>query len=372
MQRGNDAAFKFEQEANFWYLTGINEPDWRLIIDGKRHKSWLVRPEISDVHQTFDGSLDSDEAIRISGVDGVLTMDEATRMLRDLSLQHSVVYALSDPPHLEYYDFVLNPAQKKLWRNLSTIFNDVQDCRLDISKLRVVKQPEEIEAIKKAIKLTNDSFALVKQKLNSLKHEHEIEAEFNYAFTKKQATHAYDPIVAGGLNACTLHYDKNNSRLKDGSVILIDIGARLGGYAADVTRSYGYGQMSERQNQVHGEVEKAHKKIIKLLGPDVSVAEYFNQVDEIMKSALINLGLMTGPEDTENYRRYFPHSVSHGLGIDVHDSLGRSESFQPGMVLTVEPGIYIPEESIGVRIEDDILITESGRLNLSRGLATSL
>jgi len=143
----------------------------------------------------------------------------------------------------------------------------------------------------------------------------------------------------------------------------------VNGYCADVTRTYAVGAPTDRQKAVHAAVESAHHKIIALLGPDKLVKDYHQQVDGIMIKALKSLGLYSKPSD---YRKYFPHAISHGLGIDVHDSLGSPTHFKPGMVLTVEPGIYIPEEEIGVRIEDDILITETGIENLSGALPTSL
>ncbi|MEP7205152.1 MAG: aminopeptidase P family protein [Candidatus Saccharibacteria bacterium] len=373
MQRGNDASFGFEQEANFWWLTGIEAPDWWLIIDGQRSKSWLVNPDISPTHQIFDGSLSVDAAKQISGVDGVLNQDEAMAMLRDLAKKHSVVYGLGDLPHSEQFDFVLNPSSKKLWTVLERSFNDVQDCRLELAKLRTIKQPEEIAAIKKAIKLTIEGFNLIKQKLPELHYEYEIEAEFNYLFRKHGSNgHAYDPIVASAKNACTLHYVANSGKLKKGSIVLLDIGARLGGYAADISRSYGVGEPTQRQRQVHQAVQLAHQDIIKLIRPGLLVADYHSSVDSIMKQALISLNLLETASDDETYRRYFPHAIGHGLGVDVHDSLGRPTEFLPGMVLTVEPGIYIAAEAIGVRIEDDILVTEQGHTNLSKALPTSL
>jgi len=373
MQRGNDASFGFEQESNFWWLTGIDAPEWWVIIDSGRDKSWLVSPDISDIHQTFDGSLSADQASKISGIESVISRDEANKLLRELAQKHSVVYSLGDSPHAQYYDFSINPAPKKMWRNLETIFNDVQDCRLEIAKLRAIKQPVEIAAIKKAIHLTVDAFKDVKEKLPNLKYEYEVEAEFTYAFRKKGAAgHAYDPIVASGLSACTLHYCENNKKLQANKILLMDIGARVDGYSADISRSYIIGQASIRQSQVHSAVEAAHHQIIKLLKPGLSFIEYYAAVDTIMKSALVELGLISLADNEDKYRRYFPHAIGHGLGVDVHDSLGQFSEFIPGMVVTVEPGIYIPEEAIGIRIEDDILITDKSNINLSASLPTTL
>ncbi len=370
MQRGNDASFRFEQEANFWYLTGIEAPDWWVIIEGKSHKSWLVAPEVDTIHDIFDGSISHDRAKKISGVDEVITEKEAVILLRDLSQKYDTVYTLGKDPSSKYYDFVVNPSQENMQKRLKKLFRNVEDCRLGIAKLRAIKQPEEIEYMEKAINLTADAFSHVKKKLPQLKYEYEVEAEFSYMFRKNGSKgHAYDPIVAGAKNACTLHYSDNNSQLKPRSLLLIDIGARIGGYAADITRTYSIGTPTDRQTEVHKAVERAHSRIISLLRPGLLVSEYHDSVDEIMKSTLEGLGLLKKPDD---YRRYFPHAISHGLGIDVHDSLGRPEEFLPGMVITVEPGIYIPEEAIGVRIEDDILITEGGHRNLSKSLSTGL
>lgn len=370
MQRGNDAAFAYEQEANFWWLTGIEASDWWVIIDGVRNKQWLVSPFVSQSHEIFDGSLSAEAATEISGIQTVISSDEASKLLRDLAKQHSVVHTIGDNPSAEYFDFAVNPAQKKLRLQLDRIFNGVRDCQLELAKLRAIKQPEEIAAIKKAIKLTVDAFNHLRTVLPTLRSEYEIEAEFTYFFRKNGAKgHAYDPIVAAGKNACTLHYGLNEARLKSRELVLLDIGARLNGYAADVTRTYAVGEPTKRQTEVHEAVQKAHTKIIKLLAPGVSVTEYDAQVDEIMKQALDGLGLL---KTEESYRYYFPHAISHGLGVDVHDSLGRPTHFQENMILTVEPGIYIPEEGIGVRIEDDILITASGRQNLSAALPIRL
>lgn len=373
MQRGNDTSFAFEQEANFWWLTGIEAPDWWLIIDSTRGKSWLAAPTISQSHQIFDGSLSPEQAQAVSAVDAVITHTEALDLLRDLAKKHSTVYALGDQPHAEYLDFVLNPAIKKLHDTLARLFTSVQDCRRELAQLRAIKQPQEIAAMKQAINLTADAFEYVRQKLPSLRHEYEVEAEFSYYFRRHGAKgHAYDPIVASGGNACTLHYVDNDSKLRKRQLLLLDIGVRSSGYAADITRTYALGEPTKRQTAVHTAVQLAQKQIIALLKPDLGIEEYHQQVDGIMKQALLSLGLMKDVNDDKNYHTYFPHAISHGLGIDVHDSLGGPRYLQPGMVLTVEPGIYIPEEEIGVRIEDDILITSTGHTNLSSRLSTDL
>jgi Xaa-Pro aminopeptidase len=368
MQLTSDQAAGFLQEGNVWWLTGVNEPGWKLIIENGA-RTVLVRPELTEAQKIFDGDVDDKNIIRLSGADEMIEARDFELYLRKLAKKHSIAYSVYDKTD---YGFVHNPSQKDLDDVLRRIFNSVQDCSKDIKKLRSVKQPEEVKAIKKAVKLTCDVFEKVKNDFGAFRHEYEIEALFDYEFRKVNSHHAYDPIVAAGKNACTLHYVKNDARLTKNQLILMDVGARVDGYAADITRTYGYGTVSKRQSEIHSLVREAHERIIALLGPELPVAEYISSVDEIMKDALLRAGLIKSVQDDKGYRRYFPHAVSHGLGVDVHDSLGAPRYFEAGMVLTVEPGIYIPEEGIGVRIEDDILITDKGHDNLSRGLSTDL
>jgi Xaa-Pro aminopeptidase len=374
MQRGNDAAAAFEQEANFWYLTGINHPDWWLIIDGKRAKSWLVSPDVDDVHALFDGSLSKDHAVLMSGVSDVIDRTKGVSLLRQAARTHQFVYTIDPPAYHDHFGFCMNPAAKDMRDQLDRIFAKVQDFRPKLAEIRAIKRPEEITALQYAIDLTMDAFTLIKSNIeqSQYKYEYQVEADFTHYFRSRGAEgHAYDPIVAGGRNACTLHYGANNDQLKKGSLLLMDIGAKAHGYAADITRTYAIGKPTKRQIAVHSEVEQAQKEIIALLEPGKSVEEYNRDVDRIMKRALIQLNLIRDEQD-EAYRAYFPHAISHGLGIDVHDSLGRPKYLQENMVLTVEPGIYIPDEGIGVRIEDDILITANGHRNLSQKLSTAL
>lgn len=366
VQLSHDTSAPFLQEANFLYLTGIKEPGWKLVI--ANDDSYLIRPDIDQTHQVFDGSLSDECALEISGVDKILSRAEGEALVKQLAQTNNTVATLGDDPHAEQYDFVLNPAPQALKKYLEAEFNEVVDCRKDLLKMRAVKDENELREIRAAIELTLDSFEDVHKK--TFTHEYEIEAEFNKAFRATGAEgHAYQPIVAGGKNACTLHYIKNNDPLPENGLVLLDIGARVNGYAADITRTYALGVPSDREKAVHAAVAGAHRAIIQLIQPGMPLKEYSEKVDEIMKQALENLGLMKSADD---YQTYFPHAISHALGIDVHDTFGGYKTFMPGMVLTVEPGIYIPEEGIGVRIEDNILVTESGHENLSERLSIDL
>lgn len=372
MQRNNDTATTFEQEGNFWYLSGVEHPDWWLLMDAKRRRSWLVAPDIEERHQIFDGSLTLDDAKKISGVDEIIDRQEADSWLRQAARTHQLVHTVDIPSHADHFGFTLNPAAHDMREKLERIFTKVSDFRLELSRLRAIKQPVEIAAMESAIDLTVKSFNKVRKSIDSYRYEYEVEAEFTYDFRRAGARgHAYDPIVAAGANACTLHYTHNNDKLKKGEMLLIDIGARHHGYAADITRTYALGKVTKRQQVVHDAVREAQQEIIAMIEPHLTFEDYQYNVDQVMQRALMGLGLIKDADDPA-YRKYFPHSIGHGLGIDVHDALGRPRAFEPGMVITVEPGIYIPEEGIGVRIEDDILVTDDSHRNLSAKLSTNL
>jgi Xaa-Pro aminopeptidase len=370
LQRSNDSAHSFAQEANFWYLCGIDEPDWMLIIDGAQHQTTLVMPDVSDTHRTFDGGLSAHDARQISGVDSVITADESIPLLRKLSKRHSLVGTIGLPTHSEYFNFLLNPSITRHRQMLDRQFAAVEDVQKDITALRAIKQDVELTQMQRAIDITVKAFVHVRTDAATFRSEYEIESAFTHIIrTNGAAGHAYGPIVAGGANACTLHYSHNSAKLPSRSLVLMDVGASFGGYAADITRTYAHGEPTKRQKQVHHAVESAHHRIVALIGPHLQVDEYQRSVDEIMKEALASIDLAS---DDAALRRYFPHAISHGLGIDVHDSLGSPKYMTENMVLTVEPGIYIPEERIGVRIEDDILVTARGHTNMSSRLSTGL
>lgn len=370
MQWHGDTAAPFRQEANFWYLSGIEEPDWMLVVDGGSGESWLVAPEIDEVHRLFDGDIDADSAWKISGVDKVLDWHEGRKLLRNLAQEHDVVYTPEAPPYAKHVNFTLNPAPENLQKELHRLFGTVKDCQKELAKLRAVKLPVEIAAIESAATLSVEAFEALREKFASCQHEYEVEAELAHYFRRHNARHAFEPIVASGKNACTLHYTANSGMIHDGSLLLVDAGARLGSYSADITRTFAFGSQNRRHKAVHQAVQSAERQIIKLIRPGLPLKKYLASTDAIMQEALLSLGLMKDARDKKSFRRYFPHAVSHGLGLDVHESLGGYEAFEPGMVLTVEPGIYLPEESIGVRIEDDILVTENGCKNLTAGLST--
>ncbi len=373
IQLTNDMECKFVQEGNFWYLTGVEFPDWWLIIDAGRSKSWLVEPDIDEAHRLFTESLDQTTAKTTSGIDEILTRDKAMTMLRTAAKSHQLVYTVGLPPYSERFGFTLNPAPHDMRQMLERMFTRVEDFRLELARIRAIKQPKEIAMMQTAIDLTVKSLSDIKRNISSYKYEYQIEADLGHSFRYDGGQgHAFDPIIASGKNATVAHYFSNNSALKKGTLVMLDVGAKVGGYSADITRTYAYGKPTKRMEAVHVAVQEAQQAIIEILQPGLAVEEYQHQVDRIIKEKMLGLNVVESMDDTAGYRRHMAHAISHGLGVDVHDALGRSRAFEPGMVVTVEPGIYLGDEGIGVRIEDDILITETGHKNLSAKLPTDL
>lgn len=360
VQSVGDGEYPFVQESNLAYLTGIDVPGCYVIFL-PTGKQIIVYPDRSAIEVSFEGEHAFPEGFEL------ISASRADELLDELSLEYDTAYIVDVNP--DGARVVLNDGPLRVAEKIKETFKATKDITKTIARARALKEPDELKAMRDAIATTVSAFSLAKDRLNTLEYEYELEAEFTYGFRRANAQHAYEPIVASGKNALTLHYNKNNQILPKNGLVLIDIGARVGGYAADITRTYAIGTPTDREVAVHAAVEKAHFAIIDLIKPGVTFETYQNQSDEIMKSALSGLGLLNNPDD---YRKYFPHAVSHGIGIDVHESLGGHGEFKAGMVLTVEPGIYIPEEGIGVRIEDDILVTESGNENLSAGLSTAL
>ncbi|HWT40711.1 MAG TPA: Xaa-Pro peptidase family protein [Dongiaceae bacterium] len=373
MQKSADVAYPFFQDTNFYYATRLAEPGWLAVINTHTMDHALLAPKRDVTKELFDGMLTYDEVRSRTAIATIIPYEERADFLRQLSTTYTTVHTLGRDPHAPYYSHTQNPAQARLTRQLNKLFKTVVDCRPEFARLRALKTADECVLMQRAVDTTTQAFQELKKALPTSHYEYELEALLNATFRRTGAQgHAYDPIVASGAHACTLHYTANATQLPRHGLVLIDAGSQVNGYAADVTRTYAIGTPTPRQIEVHAAVEKAHHAIIALIKPGVALKSYSESVDEIMKTALQEVGLLEDRKDSQTYQRYFPHAISHGLGLDVHESLGGYKEFMPGMVFTVEPGIYIPEEGIGVRIEDDILVTETGHENLSAALPTGL
>lgn len=371
LQSVSDMAQPFRQENNFLYLSGLNSPRWKMVYDSARDYCWLIRPHYSQVEILFDGALGDEAALSISGANQVIDQADFESLLRQQARSHSAVYGL-EPLNQSDHSFVLNPAPARLWTQLKRNFSSTIDARQKIAAARAVKQPIEIAFIEQAITITAKAFEQARNQARELKSEYELEAIFSSQFRAANSRHAYDPIVASGENALQLHYNVNSQKFGRRNLALCDVGAEFAGYAADVTRMISLRPVNQRQKLVYSALFEAQRAIIDEIETSMPVAQYHQMVDRHMHTALQRLGLMSSKFDEATYRRYFPHAVSHGLGLDVHDSLAGTRTLDESMVLTVEPGIYISEEGIGMRIEDDILITKSGVRNLSAKISTSL
>lgn len=363
MQQTNDQPAPFVQESNFLYLTGIHEPDYLLFIDIATQTSTIIKPAPSQFNEVFYGTQRDDWIQNMSAVEHAVERHALDEIIKNADgVFHVIEPQTSD-------EYCVNPAYDEVVSILADHHKTTADCQLSLARQRAIKQPYEVELLRNAIDLTCRTFESVRVRLGEFVAEYEIEAEFTHALRRANASHGYQPIVAAGANAIALHYDKNSELIEDGPFVLIDIGARLADYTADITRTYAVRELSDRERKIFEGLQQAHREIIALIRPGLAVREYLESSDRIMQRYLVDIGLLSSLDDG-NYRRYFPHAISHGLGLDTHDSLGRPEVFREGMVLTVEPGIYIAEESIGIRIEDNILVTADGNENLSAKLST--
>lgn len=371
MQGDNDGAAPFHQESNFWYLTGITEPDWRLVIDLDTAEEYLIAPHVNFVHQMFEGSLTPEEAKKVSGVQKVLTKREGSLLLKELAGKKKQAYTVL-PQDLRLYGMAPNPAQRRLQAQLKGV--TVTDLRLTLAKMRAIKQPEEIASLQTSIDITLDAFEELLPRLKNLHHEYEVDAILTAHFRKNGAVHGFEPIIAAGKNACVLHHPLPKDPLVQNDWLLLDIGAKVdGGYSADITRTVPIGNPSPRHVAFYGAVERMHDYTFNMLHDGVPAKECMEKAYQNVGEELKKLGLITKIKmDYTSVFKYMPHAVSHGLGVDVHDSLGRPETLKENMTLTVEVGAYNPAEGIGVRLEDDILITKTGAINMSKRVPTRL
>jgi Xaa-Pro aminopeptidase len=363
LQQTSDEAYAFTQDSSFWYLTGVDDPDVVLVMD--QNKEYLILPERSLVSEIFDGAITADDLARISGIKEIYPEKEGWKYLgsRLKRLRHVATLG-ANPVFMETFGMYTNPARATLIHRLKE-YNahlELLDIRQHLARLRMIKQPAEIAAIQKAIDITLDTLKMIGRP-SSLKRyafEYEIEADITRGFRRGGAMgHAFTPIVAAGRRAVTLHNIANEGKLASDELLVTDVGAQYAHYAADITRTFDLGNATKRAQNVHSAVVEVYEYACSLLKPGVLIRDYEKEVETFMGEKLRELGLIKVIE-RDDVRRYFPHATSHYLGLDAHDAGDYDRPLEPGVVMTVEPGIYIPEEGIGVRVEDDILITPDG------------
>lgn len=369
VQRAGDSAFPFRQDSNFWYLTGIELPEVILVIT--EDSEYLILPEREAIVDYFDGAIDQDGLSRISGIEKVYTHQEGWEQLQRLIKQQPLVNACLHQAYDSRHNLYLNPSKPRLLRWLKKLSSDIEfnDIRLDLTHMRMVKQPEEIAAIQKAVDITVEALTdTFKGKWHATyKDEQAIDAVVAYEFRKRGGRNAYPSIVAGGKRACTLHYVANNQPIEKSELLLIDAGAEYNNYAADITRMYTPSAFTKEQQSVYDATREAQEYVFSLLKPGADIRDINAKVTKHIGRYLKSQKLISSL-DPNAIQAYFPHAISHHLGLDVHDAADYSVPLEAGMVITVEPGIYIADKSIGVRIEDDVLITKTGHKVLSSAL----
>jgi len=376
-----DALYPFRQNSDLYWLSGIVQEDSMVILfpdnpDPKyREVLVLVRP--NELKEKWDGKrLRKEEATALSGIQTILWLDSIDGLLQPwIHLADTI-----------YLDTNENDRKASLVRTRDYRFVDEMKSRYPLHQyeraakilkdLRGIKTEYEVEVIQKAIDITNNTFQRLLKFIKPGVWEYEIHAEIIHSFlTQRSDGEAYGSIIASGDRARTLHYVFNNEECKDGELVLMDFGANYGGYAADLTRTVPVnGKFTQRQREVYDACLHLHNYAKSLLKPGITIIDYHEKVGEEATKTFIKIGLLKKEdvknEDKENraYRKYLYHGISHHLGLDVHDLGTKVEPLKPGMVLTVEPGIYIEEEHMGVRIENNVWITKDGNIDLMKNI----
>lgn len=369
IQKTGDQNYPFTPNRNFYYLTGIKEEEHILVmskINGVKSSKLYIKDINLELEKWNGKTIRKEEAIEVSAVDevkfksqfdadihGMITMKEEINLYLDLerlglSGNKKISHKFANEIVIKYPQVRVNNIYSK------------------IGELRLRKSDEEVEKIKKAIEITKSGIERLMTEARIGMKEYELEAYFDFNCKLKGATDlAFTTIAAAGKNATTLHYIDNNAELKDNDLILFDLGAEYNCYNADISRTFPVnGKFTVRQKEVYNSVLKVNEEIIKSIKPGMRYKDINEKATDLIADECIKLGLI---EDKKDVKKYYYHSIGHSLGMDTHDieTPHRDITFEPGVVFTVEPGIYIEEEGIGIRIEDDILVTEDGAINLS-------
>lgn len=369
IQKTGDQTYPFTPNRNFYYLTGIKEEDHILVmtkINGVKSSKLYIKDIDLEMEKWVGKSIRKEEAEEIAAVDevkfksqfdgdihGMITMKEEINLYLDLermsaNREGTISHRFANEITTKYPQVRINNVYSK------------------IGELRLKKSQEEVDKIKKAIEITKSGIEKLMSEARVGMKEYELEAYFDFNCKVKGATGlAFTTIAAAGENATTLHYVDNNCELKENDLILFDLGAEYNCYNADISRTFPVnGKFTERQKEVYNAVLRVNEEIINLIKPGMKYKYVNEKATELIAEECIKLGLI---KDKSEVRKYYYHSIGHSLGMDTHDieTPHRDIIFEPGVVFTVEPGIYIAEEGIGIRIEDDILVTEDGVINLS-------
>jgi Xaa-Pro aminopeptidase len=377
MPRNGDQNFPFRQHSDMLWMTGIDQEQTILVICPDHplpeYREALFLRKTNEHIAVWEGhKYTKDEARAASGIQQVYWVDEFATMLPVMMHHSQTVYINLNEndrfvTEVPYRELRFSEMLKNKYPN-----HAYERCGPVMAAMRSVKHELELAPLRTACDITDKAFRRVLGFVKPGVTEYEVEAEITHEFIRNRANgHAYTPIIASGASACVLHYIDNNKPMNDGEVALLDFGADYANYAADLTRSIPVnGKFTKRQRDVYNAVLRVMRAATKMLVPGNVIPKYHEEVGKIMEGELIGLGLLNASDVKKQdprqplYKKYFMHGTSHFLGLDVHDIGNRYEPMQQGNVFTCEPGIYIPEESLGIRIENDILITEKGPVDL--------
>lgn len=382
--RNADSDYPFRQSSDFWYLTGFNEPEAALILvkSDENHNHSVLFNRVRDLTAEiwFGRRLGQDAAPAKLNIDKALPFDDINDQLHLLLNGLDVVYHAQG--YYAYADEIVNRAMETLrngFRKNLAAPDTIIDWRPIVHEMRLFKSPQEIAVMRRAGEITAKAHTRAMEKCRAGLFEYHLEGEIHHEFIRHGARYpSYNTIVGSGENACILHYTENESELRDGDLVLIDAGCEYQGYAGDITRTFPVsGKFSKEQREIYDIVLASEYKALEILRPGSSIQAATEAAIRVMIAGLVKLGILTGDVETlfseQAHRPFFMHGLSHWLGMDVHD-VGhygcpeRSRTLEPGMVITVEPGLYIAPDAdvpeayrgIGIRIEDDILITADG------------
>jgi Xaa-Pro aminopeptidase len=379
--KNGDGTYGYKANSDVVWLSGVVQEKTMVVLypdnpdKSAREVLVLLRPN-DHLEKWVGHKLRKDEATTISGIKNVQWLDGFDAMLQ--VMMHNADNIYLDTNENDRLDTELHRTDLYFVQDIMRRYplHRYERAARIMKELRAIKTKEEVELVKRAIAITASAFDRVLHFVKPGVMEYEIEAEITHEFLRNRATgHAYEPIIASGDRARVLHYVDNNEVCKDGELILMDFGAEYGNYNADLTRTIPVnGKFTKRQKEVYNACLEVHNFCKKILKPGLLFPDYVNKVNEEMAKQLMNIGLISKSDvknqDPENpaYRKYFYHGVTHHLGIDVHDLGTRTEAVKEGMLFTVEPGIYIEEEQIGIRIENNIWITKNGNIDLFKGI----
>lgn len=373
MPTNADGTMGFRQNNDLLYLSGIDQEESILVLfpdfHHKKHREILFLKETSEHIAIWEGhKLTKEEGESISGIETVHWLSSFTQVFSMLMAEAEHVYLNSNEHLRAVVEVETRNAKFIKWCKEKYPLHDYQRSAPIMHELRAVKSDEEIAAMQTACDITAVAFERILKFVKPGVMEYEIEAEYIHEFIRKRSKgFAYQPIIASGKNACVLHYLSNNAPCRDGELLLMDVGAEYANYNADMTRTIPVnGRFSKRQKEVYNAVLRVQREAMKMLEPGNVIGTYHEEVGKLMESELIQLKLLDKTDiknqDPNNpaYKKYFMHGTSHHIGLDVHDVGNVYRKMEAGMVFTVEPGIYILEENLGIRLENDVVITNDG------------